>query len=342
MSLGAPGPAPIDPQEARLRQELTLIKERWLKNREEDISYVKEAFYDQYNLITLGGLGALTAASVVLFPPFTLLAGSLLAAWEVCWLGIAPSSDRFRRSVRARKNARALEARDERRKTIIDDLPKELRGQFESTAAIVKSDDGAIVKEIRKHAEAAQEGELEVFEETIAKLDYLLEEYARMLLAMRQLEENLKSPEAGTLGRRVAALEVEVADMEQGRLRTAKEKNLLVLRQRAERYAKSREEREYVEVSLETIENTLKLVRDQVVAATSAQGIATSLDQVVLEIGRHRDHMDEVESQIEATRQPISLDVPPSEVIVSPDSPDSPEKNEKDEKEKWRKALEGS
>lgn len=329
MSLGAPSPGPLDPAEARLRQELTLIKERWLKNREEDISYVKEAFYDQYNLITLGGLGVLTAASAVLFPPFTLLAGSLLAAWEVCWLGIAPSSERFRRAVRARKNAKALETRDERRKTIIDDLPSELRAQFETTAAIVK--------EIRKHAEAAQAGELDVFEETIAKLDYLLEEYARMLLAMRQLEENLKSPEAATLGRRVAALEVEVQDMEPGRLRTAKEKNLLVLRQRAERFAKSREEREYVEVSLETIENTLKLVRDQVVAATSAQGIATSLDQVVLEIGRHRDHMDEVESQLEATRQPLSVDVPPSEVVVTPEAPDE----EKDEKEKWRRALEG-
>lgn len=333
MSLGAPEPGPLDAQEARLRQELTLIKERWLKNREEDISYFKEAFYDQYNLITLGGLGALTAASVVLFPPFTLLAGSLLAAWEVCWLGIAPSSDRFRRSVRARKNARALEARDDRRQTIIDELPSELRVQFETTAAIVK--------EIRKHAEAAQEGELDVFEETIAKLDYLLEEYARMLLAMRQLEENLKSPEAGTLGRRVAALVIEVEDMEPGRLRTAKEKNLLVLRQRAERFAKSREEREYVEVSLETIENTLKLVRDQVVAATSAQGIATSLDQVVLEIGRHRDHMDEVESQLESTRQPVSVDVPASEVVIAPEPP-SGDTDEKDEKEKWRRALEGS
>lgn len=332
MSLGAPSPGPLDPAEARLRQELTLIKERWLKNREEDISYVKEAFFDQYNLITLGGLSALTLLTLVPpFTPFTLLAGSLLAAWEVCWLGIAPSSDRFRRSVRARKNAKALETRDERRKTIIDELPSELRAQFETTAAIVK--------EIRKHAEAAQAGELDVFEETIAKLDYLLEEYARMLLAMRQLEENLKSPEAGTLGRRVAALEIEVEDMEPGRLRTAKEKNLLVLRQRAERFAKSREEREYVEVSLETIENTLKLVRDQVVAATSAQGIATSLDQVVLEIGRHRDHMDEVESQLEAARQPVSVDVPPSEVVVEPAAP---LEDDKDEKEKWRRALEGS
>lgn len=335
--------SPLDEQEARLRKELALIKERWLKNREEDISYFQEALYDQYNLITVGGLGALTAASAVLMPPFTLLAGSLLLAWEVCWLGIAPFSARFRRSVRARKNAAALETRDERRKSITEQLPAELRKQYEATASIVT--------EIRKHAEAAQEGELEVFEETLAKLDYLLEEYARMLLALRQLDENLQSPEAHSLDRRVALLEQEVADTEPGRLRAAKEKNLLVLRQRAERFAKSREEREYVEVSLETLENTLKLVRDQVVAATSAQGIATSLDQVVLEIGRHRDHMDQVQAELDRAPTPpagISLDVPAAElaagdISAAPPAPAEQARSpEEEERERWRRALEGS
>ncbi|MCO5166845.1 MAG: hypothetical protein M9894_10825 [Planctomycetes bacterium] len=325
---------PLDEQEARLRRELALIKERWLKNRDEDISYFQEALYDQYNLITVGGLGALTVASAVMMPPLTLLAGSLLVAWEVCWLGIAPFSARFRRAVRARKNAAALEARDTRRRSITDELPPELKRQYETTAAVVK--------EIRKHAEAAQEGELEVFEETLAKLDYLLEEYARMLLALRQLDENMKASEEGTLARRLAALEQEVAAMEPGRLRAAKEKNLLVLRQRADRFAKSREEREYVEVSLETLENTVKLVRDQVIAATSAQGIASSLDQIVLEVGRHRDHMDHVQAHLEAQGQPFSVDVPAAEVApeISAAPPAPAERD--DERERWRRALEGS
>jgi hypothetical protein len=320
--------APVeDPQEARLRKELALIKERWLKSRSEDISYVKEAFFDQYNLITLGGLGALTLASAVLMPPLTLLMGSLVAAWEVCWLGMAPFSDRFRRSVRARKNAAALERRDDRRKGILEKLPKELRAQHEGVAAIVK--------EIRGHAEAAQEGELEALEDTLAKLDYLLEEYARMLLALRQLDENLRAPEAGSLDRRVQALEKEVEAAEPGRLKQAKEKNLLVLRQRAERLRKSREEREYLQVSLETLENTLKLVRDQVVAATSGENIASSLDQVVLEVGRHREYMQEVETQLEQAALP-AIDLPTSELVSEP----APESKD-DEKERWRRALEG-
>lgn len=321
---------PDDPQEARLRQELALIKERWLKSRAEDISYVKEAFLDQYNLITVGGLGALTVASAVLMPPATLLLGSLVLAWEVCWLGLAPFSDRFRRSVRARKNAAALERRDERRKGILEKLPRELRAQHEGVAAIVK--------EIRGHAEAAQEGELEAFEDTLAKLDYLLEEYARMLLALRQLDENLRAPEASSLERRVQALEQELVSTEPGRLKQAKEKNLLVLRQRAERLRKSREEREYLQVSLETLENTLKLVRDQVVAATSGENIASSLDQVVLEVGRHRDWMQEVETQLEQAREPLpAIELGPSEVVSAPAPPESKD----DEKERWRRALEG-
>jgi hypothetical protein len=337
--VSAPEQAPGDAEEARLRAELALIKERWLKSRSEDISYGREAFYDQYNLITLGGLGALTAASAVLMPPFVLLAGSLLVAWEVCWMGIAPFSERFRRSVRARKNAGALEARDDRRKTILDRLPVALKKQYEATAGIVK--------EIRAQAEAAQEGELEVFEETLAKLDYLLEEYARMLLAAHQLDENLRSPEADTLPDRVSALEAEVEAAEPGRLRAAKEKNLLVLRQRAERFAKSREEREYLDVSLETLENTLKLVRDQVVAATSAQGIASSLDQVVLEVGRHREHMEAVESHLKpeqapAERAPLpAIDVPAADLNAAPTPPAGTKPAADEEREAWRRALEG-
>ena len=124
-----------------------------------------------------------------------------------------------------------------------------------------------------------------------------------MLVAFDGLAKALEAPEADTIDGRVAAVEHEVEGLAPGKLRQAKEKNLLVLRQRAERYARSREEREYLQVSLDTLENTLKLVRDQVVAATSISGIASSLDQVVLEVGRHREYMDEVEHQL---RNPVA------------------------------------
>lgn len=358
-------PSPDDEQEARLRRELETIKAQWLERRKDDIGYAKEAFFDQYNLITLVGLGTLTAVSAVLTAgTLTPLFGSLLLAWEVAWMGIAPSSARFRRSVRARKNAADLEARDAKRKQGITALPPELKGKFEAAAAIAR--------EIRAQAEQqGAEDELNLLEETLAKLDHLLEQYALMLGAAHRIGQLLRSPEGATLKRRVAELSSELSSLEPGRLREAKEKNLAVLRQRAERFDRSKEEKEYLDVSLETLENTLKLVRDQVVAATSASGISSSLDGVLVELGRHREHMQNVERELHGQeapeRKPEAPDLEKSDTgsiskaalaaemarpgaLPAIDIPAAkmgdmglrdPKKDEEDEKERWQKALGG-
>jgi hypothetical protein len=362
-----PSANPDDEQEARLRRELETIKAQWLERRKDDISYAREAFFDQYNLITLVGLGALTAVSAVTMPLATPLLGSLLVGWEVAWMGIAPSSPRFRRSVRARKNAADLEQRDAKRKAGVGALPPELKGRFEAAAAIAR--------EIRAQAEQhGGEDELNLLEETLAKLDHLLEQYAQMLGAAHRIGQLLRSPEGATLKRRVVELEKELAKLEPGRLREAKEKNLAVLRQRADRFDRSKEEKEYLDVSLETLENTLKLVRDQVVAATSAGSISSSLDGVLVELGRHREHMQNVERELhgqDAPEKPAAA--PPVADLEKSDTGSiskaalqaelgkpgalppidipaarmgdlgvrDPKKDEEDEKERWQKALGG-
>ena len=42
-------------EEERLHAELRRIKETWLKKKEDDLNYLKEAFYYQYNLIPFLG-----------------------------------------------------------------------------------------------------------------------------------------------------------------------------------------------------------------------------------------------------------------------------------------------
>jgi hypothetical protein len=273
-------------EEKRLKLEIQRIKDTWLQKREDDIGYTREAFYNHYNLITIGGLGlmALVSAPVGLTPIF--IAGAV--AWEALWMGIAPSNERFRRSIRAQKNADLLDEQESRREKRLKDLPLDLRVRHEEAVGIAR--------EIRLNAEEAEEGELDILDETIAKLDYLLEQYSDMLGSLHRTGQLLKDPEAETLEGRVLEIEAELENSPQGRVRHAKEKNLAVLRQRAQRFAQSKEEKEYFEVSLNTLENTLKLVRDRVIAATSATAINSSLDQVVLELSHHRDYMESVEA----------------------------------------------
>lgn len=301
----------VDAQEARLRRELSKIKERWLEDRDEDISYLSEAFHYHYNLISVGGLGILTLMSAFLATPLFPLLAALLVAWELCWLTLGSTNERFRRMIRANKNAEVLAQRSAKRERSLLSLPVHMRAQHEAVQALAK--------EIRAQAESAEEGQVEHLDDTLAKLDFMLEQHARMLTSLNRIEANLDSPEGENLPRRIEALSAELEDMEAGRIKTAKEQNLNVLRQRLTRLEKSREEREYLQVSLDTLENTLKLVRERVVAATSVQGIASSLDDVVLELGRHREFMDEVEAQmtmgpVPGPPEPEPEDDPPEQV----------------------------
>ena len=299
-SAGDAGGGMFDDPEARLKQELALIKKRWLDNHEEDINYFEEALYNQYNLITLAGLGVLTGVGFVAAGPAGFLFGSLMAAWEVSWLGIAPFSERFRRAVRAERNREQLEAREVQRDDLLAKLPDAARARHQAARMLAA--------EVRKQTEAAEEGELELLDETLAKLDYMLDQYARMLLSLHELEQHLDEDEAQSIAVKVEEAKADLATMQSGRLKTAKEKNLAVLQQRVERARKAKEEHQYLEVSLDTLENTLKLVRERVVAATTAQGISASLDEVVLELGRHREHMEQVDTELNtAERANFSL-----------------------------------
>lgn len=288
-------------EEARLHEELKRIKETWLKKKEDDLNYIKEAFFYQYNLIAMCGLIALAAASGPLMP----MIGAVAIAWEVLWLGMAPSSERFRRMIRALRNAEVLEEQEDKRKLRMKNLPLDLQMRHEEAVEVAA--------EIRARAEEAEEGELDILDETIAKLDYLLDQYADMLVSMHQTSELLKDPEAESLEGRVTSLEQEIESMEPGRVRKAKEKNLAILRQRALSFAKSAEEVEYFEVSLNTLENTLKLVRDRVIAASTAGAISSSLDDVVLELSAHRDYMESVEAAREEPRAEAAPRVAPFE-----------------------------
>ena len=215
---------------------------------------------------------------------------ALLVAWEFVWLTLGSTNERFRRMIRANKNAEVLALREQKRERSLLSLPVHMRAQHEAVQALAQ--------EIRGQAEDAEDGQVEHLDDTLAKLDFMLEQHARMLTSLNRIESNLDTPESDNLPRRIEALSAEVAGLAAGRIKTAKEQNLAVLNQRLQRLEKSREEREYLQVSLDTLENTLKLVRERVVAATSVQGIASSLDEVVIELGRHREFMDEVEAQM--------------------------------------------
>src|SRR5712692_5660759 len=90
----------------------------------DQISYVREAFKWQYNLIGLGGLVAFALLSASALP---LVLG---AGLELIYLSIIPRNSRFQRLVRSWKYAEEKSRRETKLNALFLELPPSLRARY--------------------------------------------------------------------------------------------------------------------------------------------------------------------------------------------------------------------
>lgn len=230
-----------------------------------EINYFKEAFYNQYNLITLGGLAALG----FMFSGFFYLAG----AFELIYMAMVPTDERFQRYVRSEHNRELLELEEYKRKETLTHLTGGERNRLN----LVRS----IVQDIKDVAAKVDRSSAFLVEQDLTKLDYLEKTFLRMLGSLTLLRHHLQNTSIAEIEKQIAKLEKEIAEASP-RLKAIKKRNAEVLRQRLSRLTKAEEDREVLEANLDTIEDTLKLIRDNVVSLNNPQGISGQIDDVVV------------------------------------------------------------
>lgn len=230
-----------------------------------EINYFKEAFYNQYNLITLGGLGALG----LMFSGFLYLAG----AFELIYMAMVPTDERFQRYVRSEQNRNLLEAEEYQRKETLTHLA----GADRNRLNLVRS----IVQDIKEVASKVDRSSAFLVEQDLNKLDYLEKTFLRMLGSLTLLNRHLSATNTGQIQQQIEKLgkEIEAASP---RVKAIKQRNAQILEQRLSRLTKAEEDREVLEANLDTIEDTLKLIRDNVVSLNNPQGISGQIDDVVV------------------------------------------------------------
>src|SRR5712692_1639807 len=160
---------------------------------QDSINFVKEAFHLQYNWIAMVSAGAFALVSGTFLP--IVLAGGL----ELMYLAVVPQNWRFKRLIRSRKFAEEQQKHQQKLSEMLGSLPAEMQSRYAHAAQVC----GSIRRNFAQFSSTSQ-----IFLQQIdARLQGLLNGYARLLLAAAQQQQYVKSTERDGIKHEIASLQ---------------------------------------------------------------------------------------------------------------------------------------
>lgn len=254
------------------------------------ISYVKEAFKIQYNLIALAGAIVFAFVSGSFLP--VILAGGV----ELMYLATVPHNIRFQRLVRSWKLAEQQKKRQRELGEMLRTLPSEMQSRYVHSAQVCS----AIRSNFTQFSSTSQ-----IFLQQIdARLQGLLSGYTRLLLAAAQQQQYMRSTDPGEFKREIAGLQKTMTN-DPPRVQEINQKRIEILGKRQEKFARISENRKVVDAQLSAVEDVLMLVRDQSVTMRDPQQVSDRLDSLVRDV----EQTEQTVQQVEAIFSDLSPDL---------------------------------
>ena len=253
-----------------LRDDTLAATQAFLRQKiHEKRSYVKKAFANPYNLTLLAG--GLAASALTLNPLLAVVTLGL----EVLWITNAPGSKKLREwlwdpSFEAEERAQDEAARAERLKNL-DEQDRERVVEL-------------IVRQHEINSLAAQNPSFtgELLRSELTKTDRLVEAFIEMATTCSRYEYYLESVDAGELERERRRWENIIKHQDKFAAETdIAGKNLAII---MKRFDKMKEIRHYLMLArgqLDLIENSFKLIADQIVTMQSPQELTGQLDELL-------------------------------------------------------------
>jgi hypothetical protein len=248
---------------------------------EDNINYLKAAFHWQYNVIALAGAGIFAVVSGTALPIF------LAAGLELMYLAIIPQNSRFQRLVRSWHLADEQLKHQQNLNDMLRSLSPELQSRYVHCAQICGS--------IRANF-AQLSSQSQIFLQQIdTSLQGLLTGYARLLVALAQQQQYLKSTTQDDIKREIAGLQKALPNEPQ-RVQEINQKRIEILNKRLEKFDKIIENRKVVDAQISAVEDVLMLVRDQSVTMRDPQQVSDRLDSLVRDVEQTEQTVQQVET----------------------------------------------
>jgi len=248
---------------------------------QENINFVREAFHLQYNWIGMVSAGAFALVSGSFLP--IILAGGL----ELMYLAIVPQNWRFQRLVRSWKFAEQQRAHQQKLGEMLASLPPEMQSRYVHAAQVC----GSIRTNFAQFSSTSQ-----IFLQQIdARLQGLLNGYARLLLAAAQQQQYVKTAEQDGIKHEIASLQ-KTLPSDPPKVQEINKKRIEILTKRLEKFDKITENRKVVDAQCSAVEDVLMLVRDQSVTMRDPQQVSDRLDSLVKDVEQTEQTVQQVEA----------------------------------------------
>jgi hypothetical protein len=231
---------------------------------EDEPNYLFDALKSQYNLIGVG-----TAVG------FAILSGSFLPMLLAAGLELTllPFAERWARYKRARDRD---QAEQKRRLTENSDMLAALTHEERQRYRTLE----VLAGEIRANYKGLDSSSQLLLDDLVRKLDFLLSFYLRMRYSLMRYVSYFATTDPDEIRYRIGELEKEMGSGPE-RVRAIKGRTRAVLLKRLERWGKAKENKDLIEAQTETVQEVLRLLRDQSYSIRDPRSITEQLDGLV-------------------------------------------------------------
>lgn len=257
-------------------------------------NYTKEAFKNPYNLISLAGAGLFGLLNPEFLPILTPIVGAL----EGIYLLTVPSSGWFKRlaNISWQRHLKLEKERYKERLVLyLNDSDRKIYNELKS-----------IKIEIIDHCQKRDQANQLLLDELI-KLDLLLESYLKLAYVRAECQRHLYQTDLQQIEENLRRLERELPSTPE-KARPSKQQTIEILKRRRQRLSQIREYIEVIKAQLEAIENSFKLINDQVIALgftaeEEVNVIATEINKIIQNVGETEEAVKKVSVDVASVQK---------------------------------------
>ncbi len=234
------------------------------REKDAEPNYLLDALKSQYNVI-----GLVTAVG------FAILSGSLLPMLIAAGLELTmlPFAERWARYQRARNRDKDEQ---QRKATEVAEMMRSLTHDERERYRTLE----ALAGEIRANYRGLGSSSRVLLDDLVRKLEFLLAFYLRMRYSLMRYDGYFSTTDPDEIRYRIGELEREMGSGPE-RVRAIKARTCAVLKKRLDRFAKALENKQLVEAQTETVQEVLRLLRDQSYSIRDPRTITEQLDGLV-------------------------------------------------------------
>jgi hypothetical protein len=212
------------------------------------------------------------------------------AGLELIYLAAVPQMPRFQRLVRSWKYAEDKKEIEVKLRALFNEIPPEMRVRYGKVEALCRN--------IRENYARLSSATQVFAKETEDRLDGLLQGYLRLLHALQQHYEYLRSTDLDRIKKECSALE-RTLTTDPPKVQEINRKRIEIINKRVEKFAKIRENCSVIEAQCGAMEDVLQLIRDQSVTLRDPQQVSDQLEGLVRDVEQTEQTVREVESIFE-------------------------------------------